>query len=582
MVLCPAHADRNPSLAIKDEHGQVLVHCHAGCSQDAVIDQLKAKGLWESVKAWPELVAAEAPLNGNGHGQHSNGHSAVGSSGEIAATYDYRDECGQLLFQTVRYEPKDFRQRQPAPGGGWINNLRGVRLVPYRLPELLSTPKTTPVLLAEGEKDVDRLRALGFTASCNPMGAKKWRPEYSAWLKGRYCVILPDNDSSGNEHVDVVTEALLGVAASVKVVALPNLPAKGDVSDWLDAGNDRAALEALIAETPALPQPEGRYPWQNLADLVASREDRAAQLVDGIIWEGRVHWVFSDPGTGKTLFLLALLLHVAAGRPFCGRAVRQGPVLLIEEDSPLSVAAQYIDMLATIYEFDLASLPIWINKVQGLRVMDADGLAAAREAIANAPAVPVAVLFDACERIVPSDKFNTRELDPFTQLLQGLTTAHQVALVIDHTNRARGEKTKGLKPMERLFGARAKSAISDVMYFLDGDLNDGAVFVQFAKFRGEEPPGFSIDLQPDQGFRILDRPPKPRGDNERAVLDYFRQRPGQWAGTALVSQVTEIPVRTTRRILGTLATQRHLVREQEDHGDHTQYQLNPRLPGAFE
>jgi putative DNA primase/helicase len=47
MAKCPAHDDNNPSLSIREVDGKVLVHCHAGCSQSAVIDALKAMELWE-------------------------------------------------------------------------------------------------------------------------------------------------------------------------------------------------------------------------------------------------------------------------------------------------------------------------------------------------------------------------------------------------------------------------------------------------------------------------------------------------------------------------------------------------------
>ena len=44
---CPAHSDSEPSLAIRDgEDGRPLVHCHAGCSQQSVIDALRERGLW--------------------------------------------------------------------------------------------------------------------------------------------------------------------------------------------------------------------------------------------------------------------------------------------------------------------------------------------------------------------------------------------------------------------------------------------------------------------------------------------------------------------------------------------------------
>ncbi|WP_375590109.1 toprim domain-containing protein [Hoeflea alexandrii] len=47
MARCPAHNDVTPSLAIKDGHqSRLLLHCHAGCQQEAVIERLKCLGLW--------------------------------------------------------------------------------------------------------------------------------------------------------------------------------------------------------------------------------------------------------------------------------------------------------------------------------------------------------------------------------------------------------------------------------------------------------------------------------------------------------------------------------------------------------
>src|SRR5262249_40178341 len=59
------------------------------------------------------------------------------------ATYDYTDDMGTLLYQVVRFEPKNFRQRQPDGKGGWNWNVNGIRRVPYRWPELLKYPDGT-------------------------------------------------------------------------------------------------------------------------------------------------------------------------------------------------------------------------------------------------------------------------------------------------------------------------------------------------------------------------------------------------------------------------------------------------------
>jgi predicted P-loop ATPase len=165
----------------------------------------------------------------------------------IVAAYDYCDEASTLLFQVVRLRPKTFRQRRPDGNGGYVWNLKGISPVPYRLPEMLKADPASIVFVAEGEKDVDALRALHFAATCNAGGAEKWRADFAKYLKGRRVVILPDNDEAGERHAAMVERSLTGIAASVALLRLPGLPAKGDVSDWLAAGGTAEDLEALAS-----------------------------------------------------------------------------------------------------------------------------------------------------------------------------------------------------------------------------------------------------------------------------------------------------------------------------------------------
>lgn len=222
-AVCPAHEDRRRSLTVRiaDRTNDILLKCHANCGYDAI---LSAMGL-NRVDCYGERGT---PM------------------GREVATYDYHDEAGAVLFQVVRFEPKDFRYRRMV-NGKWEWSLGNTRRVLYRLPVIVKEASRT-VLLVEGEKDADRLTKEGFLATCNPMGAGKWCDDYTLSLKNRTVVVIPDNDKPGKEHAENVCKQLLPVAQKVAVLNLEGLPEKGDVSDWLNAGGTKERLIELCKE----------------------------------------------------------------------------------------------------------------------------------------------------------------------------------------------------------------------------------------------------------------------------------------------------------------------------------------------
>ena len=214
MAKCPAHDDHNPSLSIREVDGKVLLHCHAGCAQHDVIDALKARGVWQ-----PERT--ENP--------------------RIVAEYDYTDEQGNLLYQVVRYQPKDFKQRRPDGCGGWTWR-KGARQVLYHLPEVLEAPI---VFVVEGERDVETLREYGFVATTNAGGAKAhWAPQFTEALKGREVILIPDNDAPGRKRVLNIARALLGKVARLVVLELEG--GAKDATEWFGQGHSELELIALL------------------------------------------------------------------------------------------------------------------------------------------------------------------------------------------------------------------------------------------------------------------------------------------------------------------------------------------------
>jgi hypothetical protein len=300
---------------------------------------------------------------------------------EIDHVYKYRNAEGQTVHETVRYRnPKTFSQRRPMGGGKYAWSLAGVEPVLYNLPELLTADPSIPVWIPEGEKDVDRLGILGLVATTNPMGALKWLDHYSEALRGRVCYIIPDNDppeekypdGKGRCHAQQVALSLHGKATSVKIVELPGLPSKGDVSDWLDNQPEswepddcRLELERIAAAAAAWsppsegaggPQPSkngdghhasghnGTIDYAKYSDEqlgLISAEDVVPEAVDWL-WKyhlarGEMAIVAGEGGLGKSMFLLTCATAVSNGGPWpdrSGNAPIGHVVILSAEDNP--------------------------------------------------------------------------------------------------------------------------------------------------------------------------------------------------------------------------------------------------------
>ena len=302
VALCPAHSDCNPSLAVRDSDGKVLLHCYAGCSTEDVCAVLGIQ------------MSALFPSNG--------------SARRIEAIYPYVDEMKHLLFEVVRYEPKSFRQRRPDGHGGSLWTLNGVRRVLYRLPDVLAAAS---VLVCEGEKDCDTGGRLGLVATCNPGGAGKWRDEYSDVLSGKHVCIIADADDPGRKHAQHVAQSLAGKVLGLKVIELPG---SKDLSDWVAAGGTKAALEGFIestgewAPTKAIDDLEG-FRLTPLSELLSRPDAPVDYILENRLVAGTVSLVAAKPKVGKSTFARNLCLAVARGEDFLGLKTRQGDCIYL-------------------------------------------------------------------------------------------------------------------------------------------------------------------------------------------------------------------------------------------------------------
>lgn len=349
-ALCPAHDDHNPSLSIDDGDKGIVVRCQAGCTQDEVIDSLRGRGLW-------------APVNGH---KRANAAGPQKASRKIVAEYDYVDERGNTLFTVVRFEPKEFRQRQPGGKDApptW--NVRGVRTVLYRLPRVLDAiSKGETIYIVEGEKDALTLEKLRFCATCNSGGAGvgKFKAEHAAPLRGADVVIICDNDAPGREHGEGIARMLQGHAKRIRIIReLPDVPEKGDISDWLGAEPSAEAFSVLVDEhakewiydhqsnagpggDSAAPNPDAQFQQRQrlrpkaLAELVGQPPPilRVARTLPA----RGLGVVFGDSGCGKTFLIIDLVVALVLERRWFDRRVRRCGAIYVAAEGRLGLRLQ--------------------------------------------------------------------------------------------------------------------------------------------------------------------------------------------------------------------------------------------------
>jgi hypothetical protein len=203
MALCPAHNDHRPSLSIKEgDDGKPLAYCHAGCSFEQIMAELRARN--HAVVVFPEA-----------------GHVDKGSPRQPSKVWQVRDISGKLKGYHLRFDrpngDKDCLWQRPS--GEWGLNGTLLSTLPlYRSEHTGDWPEDVPVIVVEGEKAADALASVYPATLGTVTGASNTPgPEALEVLRGKRVILWADNDEEGRAHMRRVAEALQGVAAEVRI-----------------------------------------------------------------------------------------------------------------------------------------------------------------------------------------------------------------------------------------------------------------------------------------------------------------------------------------------------------------------------
>ena len=485
-IHCPndnahAHGDRNASAAVNVNSGHI--ECHA-CGLKGLVGKIYGDLGWPS-----------PPWNGNGHKQEFN----------IVAAYDYRMAAGELSYQVVRLDPKDFKQRRPDGNSGWIWGTKGLKRLPYNLPELATAEY---VFIVEGEKDVEALRNIGQIATCNTGGACKWTEELNQYFTpNHHITILPDNDTPGRDHATQVAQNLFGKVASLKVLELAGLPEKGDVSDWLIGRDSETAAEELCRLADAAPEwkpgeaekPAGFQPpehWHML-DFSNVREWECTPLQPIIkdlgIFKGTFILLAAMSQAGKTLLILYLIRRMIAGGLCFGRfTVDTIKKLLyfVLEDPDRRIKARWMDHAEPDIEPGRAIPYI----APGFKLND-DACFSHLEDLIKTGGFEVVIL-DTYQKATPGiSSFNDEQQSIILHKLAELTRKYNVTIIVlDHIRKGDSGKRRKEISLEDIKGTGGKAQNADTVILLErtgGKLKFTATSKDL-----DAPVGFLLDVAP--------------------------------------------------------------------------------------
>ncbi len=284
---CPCHNDKNASLTISHKGDKTFLFCHAGCETKDILESvgLKMSDLFDK------------PLE-------INEEKKSAFEKDIEAIYKFYDENGDLAYEKIRKKGKKFLHRryidgetvwgmeegiytETFPGSkSWSIKERpgakkayypGQEQLLYNLPNVIKGIKEEQtIFITEGEKDSDSLITRGLIATTTSIGAtkgdlgKKWPSRFNSFFKGANVVLLPDNDEPGKRFMEHIAIELKNIANNIKIVELPDLSKKEDITDWLEYGNDIYDLQALVKRTDEFIEFKGNiiydYNWSDVGN----------------------------------------------------------------------------------------------------------------------------------------------------------------------------------------------------------------------------------------------------------------------------------------------------------------------------
>ena len=350
---CPAHEDDRPSLSFKIDQDRILLHCHATCSTQAVVQALgfKSQDLFAATEQWtrqprtepkPEIPDPVKLVNGNAtEGMTQEELERVSTSGKYEARYMHgENHC------VLRTPSKKFLQLHKT-GNRWHWNAGKNRPPYFGKPE---NPKQD-YLIVEGQKAVnavaDKFPDLNVLTggNCSDLESLAKHPFPSKSIIYAYS----DHDRPGREGMKLLADLLAATHEPARLhFQLNDGESKKGLDDCLDRATGADAATTLldellnsIEENRYVPEPITEPLANPLADTVVEDQGEVELTCAADIEPEHTNWILQDwiaqrqlhilagpPGKGKTTISMQIASRVSKGTDFIGVPCEKGQVAI--------------------------------------------------------------------------------------------------------------------------------------------------------------------------------------------------------------------------------------------------------------
>ena len=334
--------------------------------------------------------------------------------------------------------------------------------------------------------------------------------------------IRGDDDDQHTEGNPGLTKARQAAQAVSGEVVTP-----GQAGDFNDLHSDQgaAAVQARF-EQPEQPKAPPGFALIRASELKPRPID---WLITDLVERDSLLLIFGPPAAAKTFTVIDMVGCIANGKPYHGRAVKQGPVIYIAGEGHNGLARRFTAW-RIVNKGDMIN--VFVSTMPAA-MLDPVNLSAVLAAIDATGCKPAMVVLDTVARNYgPGDENSTQDMTAFIAACDQIRTAYGCTVAMVH-HTGHGEQQRGR-------GSSVLNGAIDAAYRISRDPG-GPVLIENAKMKDALPPepfafkfetvelGFSNEDGTPATSAILapcDVPtqaPKPAGKHQAHALEILQQ-----------------------------------------------------------